>query len=257
MTDDRLIDYLIDQGYEYDFEDQDWYTSDRKRAIEKEEEKFGATKTRGLRGALESEPVEGSHLAALKGVSKEVDRRINQIDSVHGLEGVSPEDITEYDPRLRRGRYPIDDAVRDRVVRRIKGLAEKYARDELGRLKSDIEKSTDRFRKAIKPEELREARRLVSETTEDTETVKKILRKVEGKAEQRVTSLGALREFGRVLSRDDLRDTGIRNVHAFAKTYGWNVKDKEDLEDARRVLERKGVVFTGKDKRGNDRYAIP
>lgn len=258
VNDDRLVGYLKDRGYDYDFEDRKWYDpKDPGTSIFEIERGLGGTtpeRISGFRAALEKSPSGGSIRAELEGVREAVDGRIDKLTSLPHLDR-EIEDLDRvsrsiFSPTTKGDRRPdaIDWA---------KELVSKHIETEFTELKDDAIEHKDRFSGVTRRDALDEARTLLDERSRDTKTVEKLIKPTITWADKRVDALSFKRELARDYTKDEIDDLGINSVQVFAQEHGFDREDPKDLDEVRSILRSKGARLTGKrDRFGNELFDL-
>lgn len=249
VNDDRLVGWMLGPGgYTYDFDSGEWKHKKDGKAPDKRDESKSLVAT--YRGRAEHP---GSTLYELDRISEEVSNLIDEFGTLKEIEQTERDrllsDFSPFRPitaeKERRDAWErTDELVRD------------FAEDKIGRLKTDVEFAHDLIKDVDDTEELNEAERRIKENTEDTNTVLKVLQKPITWAEKRISKKGALRELGRTLESDELKDTGIDTVEIFADQYGWDRDDADDIAEVKEVLKDKGAEFTKTDRYGNQKFKL-
>ncbi len=259
VNDDRLIGYLKDEGYKYDFEDDKWYHQDdvSKSIFEREREKGGASPERlaGFRAALERSPRPGSIRAELESMRERVDDRIDKFRSLPDID----RELRDVDGVASDlfGVSKSKETKRDDAFPFVEDLIGEHLDKELRELKGDVIEHRDRISSVSRRDEFEEALDLLKERSRDTETVEKILQPTIKSADKRIDKFNFKRELARDYRPDELRDLGIDSVQIFAQEHGFDRTDPKDLDEVRGILRSKGAKLTGKrDRFGNEVFEL-
>jgi len=245
VNDDKLIDYLVSSGYDYDTDSDSWIHKDKgtEALITERTEFFGDKRSKrflGFERAMTKPPVPGSYRAELRDSGKKIDELIDTIKSLKGMREAKSEDMLK---EVKDDFSPI--ISRPTTVDKAMEVIEDNIRDKIRDIRTDTNFYGRQLREVKTQSDLDEIERKMGLIVDDRDRVRidRILSGSRGKAFSRVVSIRDLREKARSLTADEAR-LGPKTVKSFAKRYGWDTKKDEDLEEVRTLLIDKGMTVS-------------
>ncbi len=258
MTDPGIVDYLITEGYTFDGED--WIGKDSHgiltSAIEAERSKHESSPGfKGFEKAYKKLDDPKGWASSAGEVLKFARKKFEELKSLKDVDESDVDKILDsawsekflpsegYDKRYDKSKL---DILEDKLKKEIKDDLD----DDYVDLLTDLGISRDKL-KDIKDFDIIEKIEtdgfdIVSDT--DKAIVDEILKGSIARKKGVLRKNLEKQHTARLLDKEDVAVTGINTTKQFAKLYGWDQKDPEELEKARTILKEKGITITDKDR---------
>ncbi|MBW3010910.1 hypothetical protein KY326_01685 [Candidatus Woesearchaeota archaeon] len=268
MNDDVLVDWLLDQGYGYDFDKEDWVHKSSGESVESREERLtnpltrnpgepsrDPNKLKGLRaGFIDRTPLPGSYLDEIKKAKEDAKESLKEAGAIAGIysDPLKTENLKrEVQRKMERKFSPLfsKSKTTSNVFDKVFGYnVDKVVDEEANKVKAyqktllDVrtEDILDNIQKEIE-------KNLVSPDS---------LAKNIAKAQSRLFDLESRRDnFEKVWDPDKIIKSNYKTVQSLLgeKPFGFLPDRAADVDRLRKSLETKGFEILPADKRGKER----